>query len=316
MTKTAFLRAALGALALAFLGSAQAGELESVSGFGDNPGNLKMYRYIPEGLPEGAPLVVAIHGCTQKPTDYDDEPGWLELADRYKFALMFPRQQESNQPLACYNVYQKKDIQRGKGEPASVISMVDTMLAEHKLDPKRVYVAGLSSGASMTAVMLATYPDRFAGGGIVGGVPYKCATDEYAFYGCMAGVNKSPDTWAKYVTSASDHKGPWPKVSIWHGDADDTVKIKNAEESTEQWTAVHGIAAEPTSTETVNGQTRQVYAKDGEPVVEFWTIKGMNHGSPINPGSAPDQCGKKSQYGLDVGVCSSYYMAKFWGIAP
>jgi poly(hydroxyalkanoate) depolymerase family esterase len=101
--------------------------------------------------------------------------------------------------------------------------MVDKMIADHVLDPSRVYLSGLSGGASMVPVMLATYPDRFAGGAMIGGVPYKCATDVLELLGCMSGENKNPKTWGDRVRKASDHQGPWPKVSIWHGSRDSVV---------------------------------------------------------------------------------------------
>ena len=114
---------------------------------------------------------------------------------------------------------------------------------------------------------------------------------------------------------ASSHTGPWPKVSIWHGTADTTVNAVNATEDVEQWTNVHRIAAEPTERDTLKGFPREVF-KDasGNAVVELVTITRMSHGTPIDPGPGADQCGTPDEYVLDVNVCSSFYIASFWGL--
>ncbi|MCB1643420.1 MAG: hypothetical protein KDI37_16950, partial [Xanthomonadales bacterium] len=90
--------------------------LTQVSGFGSNPGNLLMYKYVPAGLPSGAPLVVALHGCTQQASAYDAETGWEMLADRWKFALLLPEQQSGNNSSRCFNWFEPGDISRGQGE--------------------------------------------------------------------------------------------------------------------------------------------------------------------------------------------------------
>ena len=97
------------------LASMQAQALSEVSGFGSNPGNLRMYTYIPAGLPANAPVVVALHGCTQSAASYDAETGWQMLADRWKFALVLPQQQSGNNSSACFNWFEAGDIARGQG---------------------------------------------------------------------------------------------------------------------------------------------------------------------------------------------------------
>jgi poly(3-hydroxybutyrate) depolymerase len=164
------------ALALAVPGLARSAETRQVADFGPNPGNLRMYERVPDGLPAGTSLVVALHGCTQAAAGYDDESGWAGLADRFRFALLLPEQQKANNDALCFNFFRDEDNRRGQGEAASIRSMIATMVAKHGLDPSRVYVTGLSAGGAMTAVMLAAYPDMFAGGAIIAGVPYGCAS--------------------------------------------------------------------------------------------------------------------------------------------
>ena len=154
---------------------------EDVS-FGSNPGNLRMFKFVPDGLPASRPLVVALHGCSQTASSYDDETGWTALAERLGFALLLPQQRQSlgsfatgNNVFGCFNWFLPGDISRDQGEALSIKQMIDTMKTDHGSDSTKVFVTGLSAGGAMTAVMLATYPEVFAGGAVIAGLPYHCA---------------------------------------------------------------------------------------------------------------------------------------------
>ncbi|MZD04407.1 PHB depolymerase family esterase, partial [Streptomyces sp. SID5785] len=148
-----------------------AGGLEQITGFGSNPGNLSMYAYEPAGLPAGAPLVVAMHGCTQSATDYHTHSGWQKFADAWGFAVVYPQTSSANNSLSCFNWFDPNDDTRGKGEAASVIQMVDHAAAQYGTDRSRIFLTGLSAGGGMTADLLAAYPDVFAGGAVNSGPP-------------------------------------------------------------------------------------------------------------------------------------------------
>jgi poly(3-hydroxybutyrate) depolymerase len=150
--------------------------LAEVGGFGSNPGQLRMFKYVPEGLEPGRPLVVALHGCTQQASAYDDETGWIALADRHRFALLLP--QETVNLARCFRWFEVDQSSRDQGEALSVRQMIERMVADHQLNPARVHVTGLSAGGAMTAVLLAVYPDLFAGGAVIAGIPYRCASNE------------------------------------------------------------------------------------------------------------------------------------------
>ncbi len=149
--------------------------LTEVHGFGSNPGALRMFKYVPE-QPELA-LVVVLHGGTQTAASYDLGAGWSTLADRYGFMLLLPQQQPANNPHRCFNWFLPGDIERDKGEALSIRQMVEAMIRDHDINRGRVFVTGLSAGGAMTSVMLATYPETFAAGGVIAGLPYHTAAN-------------------------------------------------------------------------------------------------------------------------------------------
>lgn len=296
--------------------TAAAQSLTEVTGFGTNPGQLRAFKVVPQGLPANPPLVVALHGCSQTASGFDDETGWVKFADMGKFALLLPQQEGPNNPSKCFNWFELGDIQRDRGEALSIKQMIDKTVSDHNIDPKRIYITGLSGGAAMTVVMLATYPELFAGGATSAGLPYKCATSMGAAFGCMnQGKNLSPAQWGDLVRAASSHQSEWPRLSIWQGTADHIVKPSNAMELIDQWTNVHGIDQTPDGEDTVDGQTHRVF-KDasGKVLVESFTVAGMDHGISIDPGSGESQCGTAASWILDKDICTSFHAAKFWGL--
>lgn len=285
--------------------------------FGANPGGLRMFSYLPPTVTADCPLLVVLHGCTQTAAGYDYGAGWSTLADRFGFALLFPEQQSSNNPKRCFNWFLPGDTERGHGEAESIRQMVAKMIADHRIDPARVFITGLSAGGAMTSVMLATYPDVFAGGAIIAGLPYGAATNvQQAFETMYQCPPRPPRVWGNMVRRASSHKGPWPRVSVWHGAADATVIPSNAVEIVKQWTDVHGLSVEPSCETVVDGYPRQVWTDNaGNEVIESYTIPRMAHGTPLASGAADHQCGVAGPFLLDVGISSSYHIAKFFGLA-
>lgn len=291
------------------------GRLVEVTSFGSNPGNLRMYEHIPGGLAPGRPLVVVLHGCTGTARGYDDEGGWTALAERLRFAVLLPEQQQENNGSVCWNFFLPKGNTRGAGEPASIKSMVDWEVANHGVDPNRIYVTGLSAGAAMTNVMLATYPDVFKAGAPIAGVAFKCATNAAETVPCNQGTtSKSPQEWGDLVRAASSWTGPWPRVSVWHGTADGTVSVKAMPEIVKQWTNVAGADQSADTNDTVAGYPHAVYRDAaGNAVVETFTITGMGHGQPVDPDGSPP-CGVNAPYFLDVNICAAAHIAAWFGL--
>ncbi|WP_224240075.1 extracellular catalytic domain type 1 short-chain-length polyhydroxyalkanoate depolymerase [Hyalangium gracile] len=294
--------------------------LTAVTGFGTNPGNLKMWKYVPAGAPANAPLVVAMHGCTQTASGYTST-GWNALADLLKFHVVYPEQVSGNNQNACFNWFEPGDISRGQGEALSIKQMVDKMKADHSIDSSRVFVTGLSAGAAMTYVMAATYPDVFSGAAVMAGIPYKCATSMTDAFSCMSpGSDKTATQWRDLVRNAySGYTGPYPRISIWHGTSDYTVKNTNMAEAVEQWTAVHGIDATEDVSETVAGYPHKVYRDTaGRALVETYALTGMGHGTAVDPAfrfpGSSVACGTAGAYVLDTDICSTWYAAKWFGL--
>lgn len=297
-------------------GTPAAHQLSEISDFGSNPGGLRMWAYVPPGLPAGSPLVVVLHGCGQNASAYTNGAGWSDLADRYGFGVLAPEQTSQNNPNGCFNWFQPEDTARGRGEAASIKQMIDTMLAIHGFDDRRVFVTGLSAGGAMASVMLATYPEIFAGGAIIAGVPYGAASNlSEALRAMHTPPAWSAREWGDTIRRASLHDGLWPKVSIWHGDADYTVSPSNAEASIDQWADVLGVSRGPAREESAAGYQHRIWLDThGIPVLEAYLLKGFGHGTPILTGSSPDACGTPGPFFLPAGISSSARIAEFFDL--
>ena len=285
--------------------------LTELTGFGSNPGRLRMFTYVPKTIGRSPALVVVLHGCTQSAAGYDLGAGWSTLAERYGFVLLLPEQTAANNPKTCFNWFLPGDTRRDGGEALSIRQMIEKTIGAHGIDRAQVFVTGLSAGGAMAAAMLAAYPEVFAAGAIVAGLPYGTAGNvQEAFESMFKGRARAAKDWGDQVRRASSHRGRWPRVSIWHGDADATVKPVNAEAREQQWSNVHGIDAAPVE-DKVDGYPRKVWRRDGIDVIESYTITGMAHGTPLDTAAHGGQAGP---FLLEAGISSSYHIAKFFGL--
>jgi feruloyl esterase len=285
--------------------------LTELTGFGSNPGALRMFTYAPKNLQASPALVVVLHGCTQSAGAYDLGAGWSTLSERYGFVLLLPEQTEANNPKTCFNWFLPGDTARDRGEALSIRQMIEKTIGAHGVDRFRVFITGLSAGGAMAAAMLATYPEVFAAGGIIAGLPYGTAGNvQQAFESMFQGRPRAAKEWGDLVRRASGHRGPWPRVSVWHGDQDATVKPMNAEGLVQQWSDVHGIDSAPLE-DKVDGFPRKIWQRDGVDVIESYTIAGMAHGTPL---ATEAHGGTAGPFLLDVGISSSYHIATFFGL--
>jgi feruloyl esterase len=276
--------------------------------FAPNPGNLRMFVHMPRGLKAGAPLVVVLHGCGQSASAYGVEAGWWQLAEEMGFALLAPEQKAVNNPNTCFDWFNPEDITRGEGEAASIAAMIRTVIETYHLDKNRVFITGLSAGGAMTAVLLATYPELFAGGGIVAGLPFGAALNvRDALEAMRSAPLRTPREWGDSVRAASPWPGPWPRISIWHGALDATVNINNAQASVAQWADLHGLALADARQEMLTGAVRLSWGDQ----MELYTLPLLGHGTPIDSGDV----GVPAPFVLEAGISSARRMTQFWGLA-
>jgi feruloyl esterase len=156
----------------------------------------------------------------------------------------------------------------------------------------------------------------FAGGAIIAGLPYGAANSvQQAFENMYRCPPRPPHVWGDLVRGASQNNGGWPRVSVWHGGTDATVIPPNATEIVKQWTDVHGLPSKPSFQAVVDGYPRQVWVNDtGDELIESYSIPNMAHGTPLATGEADEQCGAAGPFLLEVGISSSYHIAKFFGL--
>jgi poly(hydroxyalkanoate) depolymerase family esterase len=269
---------------------AAAASLTQVTNFGDNPGNLGMYVYVPNSVPAHPAVVVAMHQCGSSGPAFYQSTEFASLADQYGFVVIYPS--ASNKKLNCFdNWSDASKVRGGATDPTSIMSMVTYAEQHYNGDPDRVYATGSSSGAMMTNAMLALYPDVFKAGAAYMGVPFACFPNEADYQpggnsNCSnARINKTPQQWGDLVRQANPgYSGPWPRMQLWHGTADTVVAYGCLQQEIDQWTNVHGLPDTPTATDTPqSGWTRRRYADStGTTRVEAISVAGAGHALPMS----------------------------------
>jgi poly(hydroxyalkanoate) depolymerase family esterase len=263
--------------------------LVEYNGFGDNPGRLRMRAYVPPAA-AGKPLVVLLHGCGQDAAGFAHDSGWTELADRLAFPLILPEQAEANNAGRCFQWFHPSNTARGAGEAGSIAEMTQAAISRFNSDPQRVFVVGLSAGAAMAVALLAAYPDLFAAGASVAGLPVGAARSgmQAIMRMASAGPNQSPEAWAAQVRAAAPagFAGPWPRLSIWQGQADMTVAPENATLLATQWCALHGLNPAPSAVRVHDGVQHRQWADRRQPLVELWSLPHLTHAWPVGESPA------------------------------
>jgi feruloyl esterase len=287
------------------------------TGFGPNPGALRMLSYRPPGCGLGMPLVVTLHGCGQRAEVFTRQAGWLTLADRYGFVVVAAEQSTANNPNRCFNWFESQDSRRSQGEAASIAAMVAHAVRTQGADPKRVFVTGLSAGGAMTTVMLSAYPDLFAAGAVVAGLPYGVAQGVTGAMRAMhGGGGFDPVQLGDLVRGATSTRRVPPRIAIWHGDADYTVRPQNASDIASQWVDAHGLSQEGGVSEALTRRTRTVWRgpDSDQAMIELNLVHGLGHGTPLST-SGEAGVGSAGPYMLEAGISSSLEIARFWGLA-
>ncbi|MEU1130379.1 PHB depolymerase family esterase [Streptomyces sp. NPDC005900] len=269
---------------------ASAATLTLVDNFGHNPTNLQMYEYVPAKLPRHPAVLVVAHWCTGSGPDVYHNTEFASLADRYGFIVVYP---SITGDIKCWDVASDAALKHdGSSDPAGVMSMVRWEIAKRGANQHRVYMTGISSGAMLTNVMLADYPDVFKAGSAFMGVPYHCFyTGTFRGWNsdCSTGnITKTPQEWGDLARAAHPgHTGRRPRIQLWHGTQDEALDHHNLGEEVKQWTNVHGVGQTPVFTDQPQPNwTRTRYGDAGtQPPVEANSFQGYGHELP-KPGMA------------------------------
>ncbi|RQX10182.1 esterase [Micromonospora ureilytica] len=277
----------LAAAALTFATPASAATLTQVTNFGTNPTNLQMHLYVPDRVATRPAILLAMHYCTGTGPAFHSGTQYASLADRYGFIVIYPSATRSSK---CWDVYSPQALRRGGGsDPVGLMSMVDYVRQRYSADPARIFATGTSSGAMMTNVMLGVYPDVFAAGASFAGVPFACfatgGTSEWNSQCANGQLIRTAQQWGDLVREAyPGYTGQRPRMQIWHGTNDETLRYPNFGEQVKQWTNVHGLSQTPTYTDTPqSGYTRTRYGSSGPMApVEAISMQGVTHNLPVD----------------------------------
>ena len=256
--------------------------------------------YVPRGYrAQPVPLIVMLHGCTQSPDDFAAGTRMNEMAEEDTCLVVYPEQVASANASKCWNWFNRDDQQRGRGEPALIAGITREVMAEYKIDERRVYVAGLSAGGAAAAIMGATYPDLYAVIGVHSGLACGCASDLPSAFAAMRSGGASPGSQAPWLSKkAHEPFGATQRAVptiVFHGDLDKTVHPSNGDEVLTQFGAEIGDSRPAVESGQVLGghsysRTRLCDAS-GQAIFEKWVIHGAGHawsgGSPAGSFTDP-----------------------------
>jgi poly(hydroxyalkanoate) depolymerase family esterase len=250
----------------------------------EDAGSRRYRLYLPASLAEGPArgLVLMLHGCKQTPEDFAVGSGMNRLAEAHRLIVVYPGQSRRDNPKACWNWFRPGDQARGAGEPAILAGLAQALAAEYAVPRGRVFVAGLSAGGAMAAVLANAYPEVFAAVGVHSGLPHGSANDALSALAAMRG---------EHGAGPAPVGVPVPLI-VFHGDADAVVHPTNGDRlaaAGREWGAPRARRG------TANGRdfSRFVEHAAGIPALEYWVVEGAGHAwSGGNPeGSFADPTG-------------------------
>lgn len=234
------------------------------------------YRLYVPALRTQAPrgLIVMLHGCTQNPDDFARGTEMNEQAERHGLLVAYPAQTQAHNMQGCWNWFRASDQRRGEGEPAILASLTQALMDEFDIARGRAFVAGLSAGGAMAAILAEAYPDLFAAVGLHSGLPVGCAHDAMSAFAVMRG------THAPAAANAGRRNKP-ARTIIFHGAADTTVHPANADSiarSVRAGLSDVRVHEERAASPGGRGYVRTIVHESGPvPALEHWSVEGVGH---------------------------------------
>ena len=256
-------------------GHPEAGEF--VGGSHTHRSLMRQYKlYVPPGHAGGSlPLVVMLHGCSQDPDDFAAGTGMNALADEQGFCVLYPAQAQDANPSRCWNWFKHNHQSRERGEAALIGALTETVIRSRGIDPGRVYIAGMSAGGAMAALVAAAHPELFAAVGVHSGLPPGAASNLPE--GLAAMRAGTPATMMPGPSVLAEL--PVPAI-VFHGSLDRTVHPSNADgivaavlRSAKQADSVRGSSPDIEQGIAAGGRryTRSTFrAGSGEVAAEHW----------------------------------------------
>lgn len=268
-----------------------------LSGSYSNPAGTRAYKlYIPSGYHgQTLPLIIMLHGCTQNPDDFAAGTGMNSLAEEHQCLVAYPEQPSTANMNKCWNWFEAAHQRCDQGEPSIIAGLTSHIISTYTVDTRRVYVAGLSAGGAMAAVMGRTYPNLYAAIGVHSGLPYAAAHDMSSAFAAM---NQMGAPLGRRRDKGAVAEGRFVPTIVFHGDRDTTVHPRNGDDLIAQSAAIYscngmhtGTAQDPQVTlrrgQIPNGHayTRAIHHDtNGLAVLEQWRIDEAGHawsgGSP------------------------------------
>ena len=253
--------------------------------------------YVPSAPADQAlPLVVMLHGCSQSADDFADGTGMNQHARNEGFFVLYPEQSREANANGCWNWFKPEHQQRSHGEPALLASMTRSVMSDYDIDPKRVFIAGLSAGGAMAMVMASAYPELFTAIGVHSGLPIGAVSTMDEALSAMNRGDTSPHPTEARPHQPDEPVGPHPPIIVFHGDQDNTVHPSNGEQvvmAALRGTS-HQVQIEQGTSSNGRPYTRRVYTDPNDRVLaEYWLVHDTGHawsgGSPT--GSYTDRHG-------------------------
>ncbi|MDP9426383.1 MAG: PHB depolymerase family esterase [Actinomycetota bacterium] len=251
-----------------------------------NGAGTRAYKlYVPSGYTgQEVSLVVMLHGCTQDPDDFADGTRMNAQAEGHTFLVAYPQQGGGSNMQKCWNWFKDGDQHRDRGEPSIIAGITREVLGEYNVAPERVYVAGMSAGGAMAAIMGSAYPDLYAAIGVHSGLAPGAAHDLPSALSAMHGGMGLMGTHPPKATGAGASGRSVPLI-VFHGDRDSTVHPRNAEAVISHYKAdgLDGKATGPIKVRQGQVPSGHSYTRstqhdaDGRPVVEHWNVHGLGH---------------------------------------